>query len=120
MVNGYGLEVFNTTNPAAPAALGSGYQEAGGKLCSALAIDGNLAYLTAGDELQVLSIVDPANPSKEGSVALGDALYDVAARGPLAVVSGLMNAIITVDVTQSNAPALKGKLPGGSGFGAGR
>jgi hypothetical protein len=113
VVNGRGFETFDISDPANALPLGS-YTSKGWS--SALAVDKGIGYLTAGDELQIVDVSDPAAPTLIRGLSFGEHLFGVAYRDGLALVNGLSSYLYTVDVTVPSSPSVKGSLTGGTGF----
>ena len=96
-------------NPA-PALTGS---LAIGSSPRSVAVQGSFAYVvdTGSDDLKVIDVSDPANPTQSGSLGLGVQPRSVAVQGSYAyVVDGFSDDLKIIDVSDPASPTLSGSL----------
>jgi hypothetical protein len=97
-----GLQIYDVTDPAAPALLGA-YTAAG--LPSAVWASSNVAYVRwASDELRAIGVADPAHPVLLGSITLTTPA-DMAFAGSHAFVADGASGVRVLDVSGA-APAV--------------
>ncbi|MCX7008824.1 MAG: hypothetical protein NTY53_16530, partial [Kiritimatiellaeota bacterium] len=71
-------KIFNVTNAAAPVLVGS-YTNAGLGLIRRLAVAGNRAVLTDGNQIQLINIASPTAPTLMATNVPGNFVFDLAA-----------------------------------------
>ncbi|HLV01493.1 MAG TPA: hypothetical protein VKZ59_09510 [Acidobacteriota bacterium] len=69
------------------------------------------AYLGLGDELVILDVGDPAEPTEIGSITLAAPVRDILVSDKLAFVAGGPSGLHIVDVTSPDKPRLLSNIP---------
>jgi hypothetical protein len=97
LTTSYGLEIFDVSNPAAPAPLGAVLLS----LAQDVKVIGSTAFVTdtsIGDGFNAIDVSDPANPLILGAVDLRDYPEGLVVQGTHAYVAGLYDGVRIVDV----------------------
>ena len=111
-VFGIGLHIFDVSNPAYPAEVGSIVARG-----TRLIVDGNYAYLAGlEDGLIIVDISDSRAPRLVSKVKTPPFAYDVALHGDIAYVVCGASGVVAVDVTQRDAPRIRSTFVGRPGF----
>jgi hypothetical protein len=101
------LEVLDISNPAAPRRVG-GYPS-GGFYSGSVVVEGNYAYVAAGEEgFQIIDLEPEANLPRVGSLDLGGHALGIAASGNRAYVAEDGVGLQIVDISDSLNPARLG------------
>ena len=74
----------------------------------ASAVSGNYAYVGQGQDLVVLDISNPLQPSELGRIHTGDIAQDINISGSYAYVANRYNGLAIIDISNPAAPALAG------------
>jgi len=77
---------------------------------SAIAVDGQLAYLGSGATVQVLDVTDPASPQRVGRVEVATDIRRVVAEDGLVYVAASYQGLTIIDATDPSAPAVASRL----------
>jgi hypothetical protein len=102
VLTSYTLEVWDVSDPSAPARLGSTNLDGAG---SDLQVTGAYAYVvTLGSGLQVYSVLDPANPHLVGHCWFSTYAYGVAVSGSYAYVADAESGIRVISVLDPAHP----------------
>ena len=76
-----------------------------------IVVEGNYAYVAADSGgLNIISIVNPANPELIGSLDTGDVALGIAVSGNFAYMAAKSQGLKIIDITTPNAPVLVGSF----------
>ncbi|MFA0823650.1 MAG: PGF-pre-PGF domain-containing protein [Methanomethylovorans sp.] len=73
-----------------------------------VAVAGNYAYVGQGQDMLVIDISDPSNPSSVGSVTTPALVNNIAVSGNYAYIANGENGLEIVDITNKTAPTIRG------------
>jgi len=108
-----GLTVVETTDPTAPAPVGT--LDAPGRSSDAAYSDGVL-FITGEDRgLRMVDVSDPSHPVELGYTNVVPLAFGVAVREDIAYVVGTNQGLVAVDVSDPAAPVILGNAPGADG-----
>lgn len=82
-----------------------------------VAVAGNYAYVGQGQDMLVIDITDPSNPSRVGRVTTPALVNNVALSGNYAYVANGENGLVIVDVTNKTTPTIRGTYDSESAYG---
>lgn len=105
-VDGFGLQIVNVADPAAPFLAGSYLTQPN---ISDVVVVGNYAFLTDGN-LEILNVADPANPTPMVTFQSPGQATAVTVVGDIAYVADATAGLLTVNVADPSAPVLAGYL----------
>ena len=108
-----GLTVVETTDPTAPAPVGT--LDAPGRSSDAAYSDGVLFIAGEDRGLRMVDVSDPSQPVELGYTNVVPLAFGVAVRGDIAYVVGTNQGLVTVDVSDPAAPVILGNAPGADG-----
>lgn len=109
-----GLTVVETTDPTAPAPVGT--LDAPGRSSDAAYSDGVLFIAAEDRGLRMVDIHDPSHPVELGYSQVVPQVAGVAVRGDIAYVPGYSSqGLVAVDVSDPAAPVIVGNAPGAGG-----
>jgi hypothetical protein len=110
-----GLYVVDVSNPSQPVELGS-YDNEGGYT---LALNENLAYLDAGNSLQIIDMSDLNQPDQRGEYSTDCTVKDIYVQADIAYVLGFDGVVVRlyiVDVSDPTSPTELGVLDFSYGY----
>jgi hypothetical protein len=106
-----GLYLFDIADPLSPTLVST--WPTPGDTISAVAVDGDYAYVGAGrDGLHILDVSDPITPTWTASYTVADFIYDVALMGDLVYLAADQAGLHIVDVSNPISPTLVGLYDG--------
>ena len=109
-----GLTIVETTDPEAPAPVGT--LDAPGRSSDAVYSDGVLFIAGEDRGLRMVDVSDPSNPAELGYTQVVPQAFGLAVRGDIAYVLGWSNqGLVAVDVGDPTAPVILGNAPGAGG-----
>ena len=104
VASGWGLEIFDVSDPASPHKLGE-TPTPGGK-AAGIYISGDRAYITDYKGLQIIDISDKTNPRLIGSMDTQSYAEEVYVSGDYAYVASAYGGLHVVDVSDESNPRL--------------
>jgi hypothetical protein len=103
------LQVYDTTNPAAPSIIG---QLALPGMVQDVVVANGLAYVADGaGGLVVADVASPTAMAILGQVAVPDEAFGICVQGNYAYVAALTGGFLTIDISNPSAPSLLGSFP---------
>jgi hypothetical protein len=108
-----GLTVVETTDPTAPATVGT--LDAPGRISDAAYSDGVLFIAGEDRGLRMVDVSDPSHPAELGYSQVVPLAFGVAVRGETAFVVGTNQGLVAIDVSNPAAPVILGNAPGADG-----
>jgi hypothetical protein len=107
----HGLRIVNVSNPSNPADAGSVQLFFGSELPSAVAVEGQYAFVTWGDSLgpipgglKVVDVSNPAAPFEAGSLEFPEMVGDIAVSRGYAYIGNGILGLRVVDVSDPTNP----------------